>query len=376
MGAGALCLAVDQGASQLALDLGRGLLVDLCLGGIRPLHRAPWIGESLPPGLDPVEAGLQGDFLAAPFGRDDLEPGGPIHGPSANSPWQVIATSQDAPPLPAETPPFLPDGASPGAAWAHLRLIARPRGAVIDKLLLLVPGFPGLITRHRISGGAGALSLAHHPMLRFDSPGRLAFSPKICALTATGVEPGRHRLAIAARGADLRALPGADGGRLDLSHWPWPAGHEDFLTLLEPPGARLGWTLASRRDDLVAILKDPRALPVTMVWLSNGGRDRAPWNGRHLGVVGIEDGITAGDEGHRAAALGTSRIAAEGLATALSLAPGRVHDFAHVILALPRPPGWQGAGAIQAVPGGLILRDDGPGAAEIRLPLPAEWPFS
>ena len=27
-----------------------------------------------------------------------------------------------------------------------------------------------------------------------------------------------------------------------------------------------------------------------MLWMSNGGRDYAPWSGRHTGVLGIEDG--------------------------------------------------------------------------------------
>jgi hypothetical protein len=29
---------------------------------------------------------------------------------------------------------------------------------------------------------------------------------------------------------------------------------------------------------------------MTMLWHSNGGRDYAPWNGRHKGCLGVEEG--------------------------------------------------------------------------------------
>ena len=45
------------------------------------------------------------------------------------------------------------------------------------------------------------------------------------------------------------------------------------------------------RGDLYLSLRNPRALPMTMLWHSNGGRDYAPWNGRHFGCLGVEEGI-------------------------------------------------------------------------------------
>ncbi|RUX04691.1 hypothetical protein EOA35_09510, partial [Mesorhizobium sp. M8A.F.Ca.ET.023.01.1.1] len=60
------------------------------------------------------------------------------------------------------------------------------------------------------------------------------------------------------------------------------------------------------------------------------GRDYAPWSGRHLGVLGIEDGRTA--IGH-AASLGDNWLKREGVATAFALGEGV--SFRHVIGALP-----------------------------------------
>lgn len=365
---GRLRLAVA--GAGLEVDLARGVLTGLWFdhdGGrrrITPLHRAHWVGGPVLPGLAPVEAGLEGDFLSAPFGRDDLEPGGPIHGPGANSPWDAVDCVE-----------------TPEAARLRLRLRAPVRGAVIEKDLNLRAGLPMLVQTHRITGGAGTLTLAHHPMLRCAGAARLSFSPKRAALTATKVEPGRHRLSIAARGTDLRALPGIAGPE-DLARYPWPAfpdgrGHEDFLTLVEAEGARLGWTAVARAEerDLVLVLKDPATLPVTMLWLSNGGRDAAPWDGRHRGVIGIEDACAAGDEGNRAAATGANRIAAEGVETCLRLAPGRVHVTRQAILALPLPFGAAGIAEVAVTGDDLVIRPEGGGAPHvIALPRGGSWP--
>jgi hypothetical protein len=97
-----------------------------------------------------------------------------------------------------------------------------------------------------------------------------------------------------------------------------------------------GWTAVSRaaEADLVLVLKNPDDLPVTMLWVSNGGRDYAPWNGRHVGVVGIEDGRTAA--GH-AASIGDNPLRQENVPTSFSLQEhGRI-AFRQVIGALAGP---------------------------------------
>ena len=97
-----------------------------------------------------------------------------------------------------------------------------------------------------------------------------------------------------------------------------------------------GWTALARRaeQDLVLVLKNPAELPVTMLWFSNGGRDYAPWSGRHRGVLGIEDGRAA--VGH-AASIGDNWLKREGVATAFAL--GGEVSFRHVIGALPQASG-------------------------------------
>ncbi|RWE71799.1 hypothetical protein [Mesorhizobium sp.] len=291
---------------------------------LKPLHRAPWIGaprETLPANLPEGTVRLSGDFLCAPFSASDVE-AAPLHGWPANSEWDVV------------------ENAAIAGGWrAVFRLRRKVMGAAVDKVFTLRDGHPFLYQEHVFSGGSGAISAAHHPMTVMQGGGRLAFSPKRVAVTPpTPLEPdparGRFMLAYPARAADLTQFPLAAGGTTDLTDYRMDDRREDFITLVEADHGGPGWTAIARRaeQDLVLVLKNPAELPVTMLWFSNGGRDYAPWSGRHLGVLGIEDGRSA--IGH-AASLGDNWLKHEGVATAFALADGRSVSFRHVIGAVP-----------------------------------------
>jgi hypothetical protein len=309
---------------SVSVDLTVGHLSDLAIEvdgrTLRPLHRAPWLDEpreNLPPGLPDGVVRLSGDFLCAPFSTADVEPA-PLHGWTANSPWDLIDS-----------------GAIEGGWRAKFRLRRMVMGATIEKILTLRDGHPFLYQEHAFSGGAGAISVAHHAMTVMKEGGRLAFSPKLLAATpekALETDPARGRslLAYPARTTDLAAFPTADGGTTDLGDYRMDRRHEDFVTLVEADHGGPGWTAVARRAerDLVLVLKNPADLPVTMLWISNGGRDYAPWSGRHRGVIGIEDGRTA--IGH-ASSLGDNWLKRESVATAFDLAEGRRVAFRQVI---------------------------------------------
>lgn len=341
------------GAVTLYLAVGNLRGLTLCDGArrIAPLATAPWVddgAEGLPEDLAPVERHLAGDFFCAPFGASDVEPA-PPHGWPANSAWTV--TWSDAARIEA--------------------VLARPvMGAEIRKRLTQSPEAPLLMQEHWISGGEGALTVAHHPMVRLSGAGRFATSPKQRALTPEApLEPGRNRLATGMATAEWTSVPGADGGAVDLRDLPIGTAHEDFVTLVEASDSPLGWSAITRveEDDIIFFLKDPAVLPVTMLWHSNGGRDYAPWNGRHRGVLGVEDGCAAGVAGHRAA-LGETAVSALGVPTALPLGPGKTHRIAHVIGAIARPTAWTTVTDIRIADGALIISGDaGPPR---RLPFP------
>ncbi|MEM7489215.1 MAG: hypothetical protein AAF390_08840 [Pseudomonadota bacterium] len=331
-------VACETGGGRLAFDPAQGNLRRLVLPvdgrEIEPLHTAHWVGDPVPEGMPPVEARLAGDFLCAPFGetgKDSVPP----HGWPANVAWDV-------------TP-------APGRLDALLR--REVRGARISKRLILSEDTPILYQEHWISGGDGPLTVAYHPMIRCAAGARASYSPKRTALTpATPLEPGRNALTYPASGP-LDVFPGADRP-VDLHDLPIGRGTEDFVTLVEAEGRNLGWTalLREAEDDLIVVLKDARTLLVTMLWHSNGGRDYAPWDGCHDGVLGIEDGCAAGIADPHAAA-GPNPVAATGVATALTLAPGRTHRIAQAILALSRD-GWTGVADLACEGAELAITSD------------------
>lgn len=325
-------LRLISGPNGMVFDPALGNIPDLWFGSIMPLHRAPWYGVADDLSQMPaVERRLAGDFLCMPFGKSDVI-SDPQHGHTSNTPWEVLEARRDE---------------------LRLRLSVPVMGATVEKEIRIAHDAPLLYQTHEITGGEGAVTLAHHPMVHMAAGGRLAFSRKRAVLTSDSpLERGAAIFPCGLRGEDPAAMPGG----LDLTHYPNRPG-EDFVTLVEADKAHLGWTAVTRaaENDIVFVLKDPRVLPVTMLWFSNGGRRQVPWSGRHRGVLGIEDGIAAGALGHKAA-LGPNPIAAEGVPTALELGPK--HVIRHVIGAIPKPKGWTTVARIHREAGKLVITGD------------------
>lgn len=313
---------------SVCIDLSVGHIADMIVQSdnsvLRPLHSAPWLTEpadNLPEGVTPGLARLSGDFLCAPFSLNDIEPA-PGHGWTANSPWTVIDSRA------------IEDG------WqATLQLDRKVFGATIIKRMTLRDDHPFLYQEHELRGGSGPLPVAHHVMSRMAGDGLLSFSPKRAAVTPdASLEPdptrGTYLLAYPARSEDVTRFPAKDGTTIDLTQYRAQDYREDFVVLVEAAHEGPGWTTLARRQegDLVLVLKDPRQLPVTMLWMSNGGRSYAPWNNRHLGVLGIEDARTA--VGHASSA-GDNFVSREGVPTTFALSEDGVVSFRHVIGVTP-----------------------------------------
>jgi hypothetical protein len=106
----------------------------------------------------------------------------------------------------------------------------------------------------------------------------------------------------------------------------------------------------------VLSLKHPRDLPVTMLWFSNGGRDYPPWNGRNVGVLGIEEARAWSAYGY-AASLAPNPLSQSGVPTVLELDPRGTVEVRHVIGGLARPGGWTEINAVEADGGTLSIAD-------------------
>ena len=323
-----------------------GVIDDLLIepaGGtpLRPLHKAPWVrdGEILPDHVAPVERRLAGDFFCAPFGRrgDGL----PIHGWAANGEWESAGT----------------ETAAGGTVTATYRLRQDVDGARLTKRISLHPGHPIVYQEHVFEGGRGRLPVAHHAMLHVPGGAQLSFSPKTGGGTpAAALEPdparGRSVLAYPQTFENLSAVRRADERTADASFYPFDQSHEDLVVMSEAPGGTLGWSAALAEKDgfLFFAVKDAALLPQTVLWMSNGGRNYAPWNGRHRAVIGIEEG---------AADVGISFGAKGGEPSGVTLEPGKTIAIRYAFGAIAAPTGWTRVSDVKAEAGKLTLTDAG-----------------
>lgn len=343
-------------------EIGHLRALELSHGGrsISPLHVAPWTSDApidRLAALAPTEQALAGDFLCAPFCANDIE-GGPIHGWTANAPWRLTSESS-------------------GAALAEATFtLSRPvMGAEVTKRLRFRAGEPFLYIAHTFTGGSGRLPIGHHAMIRVADTAAISYSPKALVFTgddAPETDPARGRslLKYPTRSDDLHAVALAAGGTADLGSYPFAEGHEDVVSLLEGDGSSLGWTAAVREaeDDIVLLLRNARLLPMTSLWMSNGGRYYAPWNSRHTRVLGLEDGRSFGTAGHRAS-IGDNELTRRGVPTAFDL--GAALTIPYVIGAIPRPAGWQRVANVQADGGSLVISEIGGGT--VTIPFDGNW---
>ena len=350
-------IRIDAQGAHVGLDPRGGHLerVEFEVGGktLRPMHRAHWrtgednggtpelFGSDVPQTLQ----SLSGDFFCVPFSRDDIT-GGPEHGPAANGMWREAHRETSA-----------------SGETVEFKLDQTILGAELVKTISLRAGHPVVYQKHVFVGGEGATSVAHHPMIRVHGGARLSFSKKLFGATPpTPVESdparGRSALLYPQIFQDLSAAQLASGGTIDLRSQPGPERSEDFVLMAEDPANSFGWSAAvlPGQGFIYFALRDPRILPVTLLWLSNGGRDYAPWSGRHRAVLGIEEACTffgAGSAGSAA----HNWLNERGVRTALKLDPQGTTEVRFAFGAVPVPPGWSQIADIRLTTDQAILED-------------------
>ena len=311
----------------------RGLTVTDQGRAIAPFHRAPWVGtgEPMPVGAAAHLSTLEGDFFCAPFGRSGMD-GADLHGWPANGDWLVDPQND------------------PGSL--HAMLTQRVAGARVTKTLRLQDGHPFLYQSHGFHGGAGDLPMANHAMISLPRGGLIRTSAKAMWRTPEAppeADPARGRSALAYphEAVDPRRFARADGSVADLTRYPFVENSEEFVVGIEAPGHRLGWSAVTRpvEGDLFLSLRDARVLPHTMLWHSNGGRDYAPWSGRHRACLGVEEGAAG-------AMLGP------GVPGSVSLRPDGVVTIRHVTGAIAWPSG-RAVASVTPTDDGLEVCGDG-----------------
>jgi hypothetical protein len=243
---------------------------------VSPYSLSPWQPAEFSD-LPPLLSVLRGDFLCLPFGG---QTDGPPHGDPANAEWSLVSQNERS---------------------ITLRQQASDSVATIEKTLSTRAGHHAVYAEHRISQLDGEYNYGTHPVLDLsglpDGAGRISVSPFRYASVFPGYfsDPAIGETQALKGGAeftDLREVPLAGGGTADLTRYPARSGNDDLVMMIsEAPhaGQPFAWSAAVLDGYVWFCLKNPADFPATLFWMSNGGRSGPPWNGRHLGRIGIEE---------------------------------------------------------------------------------------
>ena len=147
-----------------------------------------------------------------------------------------------------------------------------------------------------------------------------------------------------------------------------------MLMLVGASDAALGWTAVTfpRERYVWFALKDPRVLRQTILWISNGGRHYAPWNGRHVNVMGLEE-VTAYFADGLAPSARPNALTRRGYATSLMFNPRRPTVVNYIMAVAAIPAGFARVADITAAADGQSVVLHGAGGRSVRAPLDVDF---
>jgi hypothetical protein len=236
--------------------------------------------------------------------------------------------------------------------------------------------------RHDLIGLTGPVNPGHHATLAFpdrNGAGRLSFSR--FTLARTSFEPterpetgGRSCFKPDAEITDLQAAPCIDGTTTDLTSFPARRGFEDVAILCTDPALDLGWSAVTFPQAGFAwfALRDPKQLTCTLLWFSNGGRDYAPWNGRHVNVMGVED-MTGFFQMGLAASCRSNALTELGIRTCLDPEANGSLSIPYIQGVARIPEGFDRVAAIEKESNGRCVRIRAASGPEVLVPCEVEF---
>ncbi|MEO5916978.1 MAG: hypothetical protein ABIS50_22305 [Luteolibacter sp.] len=324
---------------------------------ISPYSLAPWVPAEYPE-IPPLLSVLRGDFLCFPFGG---QTNGPPHGETANCEWTRVDSDSRS---------------------LRFRMETEDTGATVVKTIATREGQHAIYFEYEISGADGDFSYGNHPIIDFSGLAERAGRVTTSAFHWASVFPGQfsdpsagetQALAEGAVFTDLREVKLAAEGTTDLTRYPDRAGNEDLVMMAYGPATDeqpFAWSAALLDRYVWFSLKNPADFPGTILWISNAGRTAPPWNGRHVGRMGIEDVCSHFSDGVDKSRL--DLLGKQGVATTRKFRkdqPVTLRSI-HAVAAVP-----DGFGAvIKIVPqGGKAVAVTGESGVEIIVPL--EWGF-
>lgn len=320
---------------------------------VAPYAVAPWAEEEAAAGMPVILRALRGDFFCAPFGGNAAPWRGErhrVHGETANGQWVLESFEKTG-----------------QRVTLHASLATTVRRGRVDKFVSLVDGHTAVYERHVLSGMRGPMNLGHHAMLKFPAtPGSGAVSTS--RFGRGQVFPGAFEqaenfgyqaLKPGALFCSLASVPLAAGGRADLTRYPARRGYDDLVMLTAEANRPFAWTaVAFPAEGYVWFaLRDPGVLRHTILWMSNGGRHYAPWNGRHTAVMGLEE-VTSYFHTGLAESAKPNALNRAGIPTTLTLHPKKPTTVNYIMAVAAIPAGFDRVAEI-------VAARDGAGGVEL-----------
>jgi hypothetical protein len=319
---------------------------------VSPFAIAPWAEEKVASDTPALLRALRGDFFCAPFGGNGTEWRGerhPPHGETANANWRLKRFIRGT-----------------DRVTLHATLKLKVRAGVADKFITLVDGHTAIYQRHVLTG-RGPMSVGHHALLKFpDTPGsgivstsRFVRAQVLPDLFERPENRGYQSLQPGAAFKSLERVPMLTGESTDVSRFPARRGFDDLVMLTADPKLPFAWTAVTfpHEGHVYFALRDPGTLRHTILWISNGGRHYAPWNGRHTAVMGVEDTTSYFHYGLSESAR-PNPLNRHGIPTTLELDPDKPTAVNYIIGVCAIPRGFDRVKSIHALNGGIELAAD------------------
>ncbi|MGV8984775.1 MAG: hypothetical protein ACOH2H_00610 [Cypionkella sp.] len=285
---------------------------------IAPFHIAPWFDGDEAEGEPGILQRLRGEWPCVPFGAAAdrtahqgwpgsvaaEEPDPNPHGFGANNHWQWLPSPDTELALAVDYPADHP--------------ISR-----LERRVHPIPGLPAIDFELSIHARAACtLPIGLHPTFRLPAdPGAMQLDINAAAAaTFPGQVDPSSILAPDQIAPDWHAITLTDGTVLDPSRLPLARHTEDLVQLLGADGHA---ALHNRAENYrVSLDWNPDHFPSLLLWISNRGRQHAPWNGRHL-ALGVEPICSAFDLGSQISSA-PNPISARGYPTARIFQAGEV----------------------------------------------------
>ncbi len=231
------------------------------------------------------------------------------------------------------------------------------------KRIELRNGETNVYLRHTLSGMTGPMCPGHHAMIKCPdgASGHIGLSP----YRAGQVFPdqfedptigGYSALKKGAKFKDLGEVPLISGELTDVTRYPARDGFEDLVMVTARDRQKPAWSTISFPEQgyLWFSLRDVHVLKSTVLWMSNGGRHYAPWNGRHRRVIGIED-VTANFHYGLAESAKPNERSKASLPTHLRLNPRKPTAVNYIMGIVPIPKNFDGVKTIRFKCGEITL---------------------